>query len=105
MRPYGVALTGRERRERPRLALGLLTVDADRYSPADDLEDGALADLMVAHFLTGLQVDDHRPAGGRGEENARLPLADRLDRGQMPAIHGGTVPGSAGRGFTEGESG
>ena len=101
-----MTLAGRERRQRPGLALRVVPVRSERDSPAHDLEDGALANLVVAHLLTGLQVDDHGAAGGRREENARLPLARRLDGGEMPAIHGGTVPGSARRrGFAEGQSG
>jgi hypothetical protein len=44
---------------------------------------------MVAHLLAFLEIDEHRTALGTGEEHPRLTLSVRLDRREMPPLHGG----------------
>src|SRR5262245_44263394 len=75
--------------QRARPALGFRASAAQRDLAAHDLDDGPLAHLMLAHLLARLEVDHDRAARRRGEEHARLAFARRLDRRQVPALHGG----------------
>jgi len=60
-----VALARGEGDERAGRALDVLTGGLDRDAATDDVHDGALAYVVVAHRLATLELDRHRPALGR----------------------------------------
>lgn len=103
-----VPLAGGEGDESAGGALGRLARGVDRDAATDDVDDGALADVVVAHCLAGLEFDDDGPAFGGAEENARdlsvvlrdarragagvawpLFLGRGWQRGEVPALHDG----------------
>src|SRR5207249_820265 len=100
-------LAGGEGDERAGRTLDVLAGDLDRDAATDDVHDGALAYVVVAHRLATLELDRDSPALRRAEEDARnLALPSRntrrvgarltrmllLRRGrqrrQIPALHG-----------------
>jgi hypothetical protein len=84
-----VPLAGREGDEGAGGALDRFAGRVDRDAAADDVHDGALAYVVVAHRFAALKLDDNGAALGGAEEDARdlpvMPRDSRARQGGAPA--------------------
>ncbi len=87
-RLHAAGLAGREGDERACVAFHPLVSDDQAKPPGDDLDDGVLVQPVVAQLVAGIQVDENGAPLGPGEEHPWLALPIRVDRREVPALHG-----------------
>ena len=80
-------LAGLEGHQHPRFAFELPARLRQAEPSGDDLHHRVLVQAMVAELVALVQVQNDRAAVRAGEEDARLALPVRCDRGKMPALH------------------
>ena len=74
-RPDRMPLAGVEGHHVPRAALRGLAGHVDRDQALDNGDHSPFADVVVAHFLAALELEDDGPALGGAEEDTRdLPV-------------------------------
>lgn len=85
----GVALARAEGRERPHAAVNDVAAAPDLGLAFDDDEPGALAHLVVAQRLAGVQANRDRSSAVVRHQDSRIDgPARRLELGQVPGLHG-----------------
>src|SRR5262249_37291435 len=70
-----------------------LVAARDVHPTLDDRHPGVLLHLVLAELLARTEHDEHGPSGVVGMDDERVPgAARRVDREQVPVLHGRDVP-------------